>query len=184
MQCLQHVSFLSRTGLSLVWTLLIIAVVNTVYDSLSVSLSEADYTNTDADSQVIGHKQIHVSCHSIAFDLCVVLLASSGGSVHRETEEWVILWSLIIFHTWLDLQEVKGLCYQECYGLIPFITPQAWHEVDMFIVGLAWLHLSDIINNRTYFMASFRHHGAWRLYFDSLWRKLKLGLQNQRILFS
>lgn len=40
MQCLQHVSFLSRTGLSLVCpsALLIIAVVNTVYDSLSVSL--------------------------------------------------------------------------------------------------------------------------------------------------
>ncbi len=63
------------------------------------------------------------------------LLASSRGVIHSETEEWVILWSLIIFHTWLDLQEVKGFRYQECYGLIRFITPQAWHKVDMFIVG-------------------------------------------------
>lgn len=114
-----------------------------------------------------------MSCQSIAFDLCAVLLPSSGGFIHRETEEWVILWSLIIFHTWLDLQEVKGLRYQECYGLIPFITPQVWHNVDMFIVGLAWLNLSSIVNNCTYFMPLFQHDGAWRLYFDSLWRKLK-----------
>lgn len=67
---------------------------------------------------LIGHKQRSM-CH---FDLCVVLLPNSSSFILRVTEELVILWSLIIFHTRLNLQEVKGFRYRECYGLILFIT--------------------------------------------------------------
>lgn len=56
------------------------------------------------------------------FDPRVVLLARSSGFILRVTESSVILWSLIIFHTPLHLQEVKGLRYRERYGLILFIT--------------------------------------------------------------